>query len=118
MSALLFSGILFILLSRAVAYNIIREYAGSTFFDRWDFYGGLDNLTLGKSLVSGHLVPYTHTVAKGNATWVSKSEAMNQSLAYVNSEGHVIIKVDNTTNVPSGQNRNSVRRLKGQGIYS
>ncbi|KIJ15436.1 glycoside hydrolase family 16 protein [Paxillus involutus ATCC 200175] len=98
MSALLFSGILFILLSRAVAYNIIREYAGSTFFDRWDFYGGLDNLTL------------------GNATWVSKSEAMNQSLAYVNSEGHVIIKVDNTTNVPSGQNRNSVR-ITTQDVY-
>lgn len=33
---------------RAVsAYDIVREYSGSTFFDRWDYYGSWDNLTLG-----------------------------------------------------------------------
>ncbi|KIJ63767.1 glycoside hydrolase family 16 protein [Hydnomerulius pinastri MD-312] len=91
MTGLLFISTLCIYLSSAVAYNLIREYAGSTFFDRWDFYGGWDNLTL------------------GNATWVTQSQAASQGLAYVNSEGHAIIKVDNTTNVPLGQNRNSVR---------
>ncbi|KAF9220750.1 glycoside hydrolase family 16 protein [Gyrodon lividus] len=91
MTRLLFAAALYIFLSRAVAFNIIREYAGSTFFDRWDFYGGLDNTTL------------------GNATWVSQSDATSQGLAYVNSDGHAIIKVDNTTNVQYGQTRNSVR---------
>ena len=32
---------------RAVAFDLIREYAGSTFFNGWDFYGYWDNLTLG-----------------------------------------------------------------------
>ncbi|KIJ15318.1 glycoside hydrolase family 16 protein [Paxillus involutus ATCC 200175] len=91
MSALLFASAIFIFLSRVVAYDLIREYAGSTFFDRWDFYGSWDNLSL------------------GNATWVTQSEATSQNLAYVNSEGHAIIKVDNTTNVTYGENRNSVR---------
>jgi hypothetical protein len=57
MSALLFASAIFIFLSRVVAYDLIREYAGSTFFDRWDFYGSWDNLSLGESFVSGHLVP-------------------------------------------------------------
>lgn len=30
------------------AYDMLREYAGSSFFDAWDFYGYWDNLTLGK----------------------------------------------------------------------
>ena len=29
------------------AYDIVREYSGSSFFDRWDFYGSWDNLTNG-----------------------------------------------------------------------
>lgn len=29
------------------AYDIIKEYAGDSFFDDWDFYGSWDNLTLG-----------------------------------------------------------------------
>ena len=28
-------------------YYPVREYQGSTFFDLWDFYGGVDNTTLG-----------------------------------------------------------------------
>ena len=34
---------------QTAAYDIVREYSGSTFFDRWDFYGSWDNLTLGVS---------------------------------------------------------------------
>ena len=33
---------------------------------------------------------------------------MSLNLAYVNSQGHVILKVDNTTNVTIGENRNAV----------
>jgi hypothetical protein len=29
-------------------YSLVREYSGQTFFDRWDFYGGYDNLTQGE----------------------------------------------------------------------
>ena len=31
----------------AFAYNLVREYSGSTFFDGWQFYGHHDNLTNG-----------------------------------------------------------------------
>jgi len=30
------------------AYNLVADYSGSTFFDKWDFYGMYDNLTNGK----------------------------------------------------------------------
>ncbi|KAH7882814.1 glycoside hydrolase family 16 protein, partial [Phlebopus sp. FC_14] len=89
---------LLVYLSPAAAYDIIREYAGSTFFDRWNFYGAYDNLT------------------HGNVTWVSGPDAKSQGLAYVNNDGHAIIKVDNTTNVPYGQNRKSVR-ITTQDVY-
>jgi hypothetical protein len=29
------------------SYDLVRDYSGTTFFDRWDFYGSWDNLTLG-----------------------------------------------------------------------
>lgn len=35
------------LLSSSTSYNLVRDYSGTTFFDRWDFYGSWDNLTLG-----------------------------------------------------------------------
>jgi hypothetical protein len=35
------------LLPRSVSYDLVRDYSGATFFDRWDFYGSWDNLTLG-----------------------------------------------------------------------
>ena len=41
-------GALLIASSQAVAYDIIRDYSGSSFFDGWDFYGSWDNLTLGR----------------------------------------------------------------------
>lgn len=28
-------------------YNPVREYSGSTFFDRWTYYGNVDNTTWG-----------------------------------------------------------------------
>ena len=32
---------------KASAYDIVRSYEGSTFFDRWEWFGNWDNLTLG-----------------------------------------------------------------------
>jgi len=52
---------------------------------------------------------FAATDAAGNVLYANKSYATSQQLAYVNSQGHAIIKVDNTTNVATGQNRNSVR---------
>jgi len=44
----------------------------------------------------------------GNVTWVDQADATSDMLAYVNSVGNAILKVDNTTDVVSGQLRNSV----------
>lgn len=78
-------------ISSVKGYSLVREYSGQGFFDLWDFYGGYDNTTL------------------GNAIWVNESYATSQRLAYVDNQGNAIIKVDNTTNVPLGQNRSTVR---------
>ena len=45
----------------------------------------------------------------GDVWWLDASGASSQGLAYVNSEGNAIIKVDNTSFVPLNQKRNSVR---------
>lgn len=78
-------------ISSVKGYSLVREYSGQSFFDLWDFYGAYDNTTL------------------GNAVWVNQSYATSQRLAYIDSQGNVIIKVDNTTDVPMGQNRSTVR---------
>ncbi|KAN0086101.1 glycoside hydrolase family 16 protein [Tylopilus felleus] len=77
--------------SHVVAYNLIHDYSGTNFFEGWNFYGYLDNLTW------------------GNVTWVTQEVATTQNLAYVNNDNHIILKVDNVTNVTSGNLRNSVR---------
>ncbi|KAH9987105.1 concanavalin A-like lectin/glucanase domain-containing protein [Russula vinacea] len=75
----------------AVQYSIVKEYAGSNFFDDWVFYGNFDNLT------------------NGDAIFVTASQATSQQLAFVNSAGNAIMKVDNKTNVPFNDKRNTVR---------
>ena len=47
------------LLPCLVSYDLVRDYSGSTFFDRWDFYGSWDNLTLGVCVRSKFLVLLT-----------------------------------------------------------
>jgi hypothetical protein len=37
-----------LLLHTCAAYDFVRDYRGISFFDRWDFYGGWDNLTGGE----------------------------------------------------------------------
>ncbi|KAJ8081049.1 hypothetical protein PM082_017889 [Marasmius tenuissimus] len=78
--------------SAGTTYNVVQEYAGQTFFDGWEFYGNFDNLT------------------NGDAIYVDASTASTSALAYVNpSTNRAIIKVDNTTQVPFNEKRNTVR---------
>ncbi|KAF8886573.1 glycoside hydrolase family 16 protein [Infundibulicybe gibba] len=79
------------LLLAARAYDIMRDYSGKTFFTGWDFYGQYDNLTL------------------GDVVWLNRADAFAQGLAYVNSAGNAVLKVDNTHDVQPLQKRNSVR---------
>uniref|UniRef100_A0A0W0GAJ0 Putative glycoside hydrolase family 16 protein n=1 Tax=Moniliophthora roreri TaxID=221103 RepID=A0A0W0GAJ0_MONRR len=85
--------------SAATTYNMVKEYAGSTFFEGWDFYGHFDNLT------------------NGDAIFVDSTVAASSKLAYVDSTtNHAIIKVDNTTTVPFNEKRNTVR-ISTQDLY-
>ncbi|THH09182.1 hypothetical protein EW145_g2200 [Phellinidium pouzarii] len=62
------------------------NYAGQTFFDDWSFYTGPDP-----------------------TNYVDRDTAFNSSLAYVMSDGTIIMTGDDTTTLPLGQNRKSVR---------
>ncbi|KAJ7181684.1 glycoside hydrolase family 16 protein [Mycena crocata] len=66
------------------------EYSGKTFFDGFQFFEDLDP---------------TH----GTVTYVNSTYAFQNGLAYVNDDGTVVMKGDNTTWLPQGQNRTSVR---------
>jgi len=79
-----FSGV-----AKAQTYALVQSFSGSTFFNGWQFYGNYDNTT------------------EGDVTYVNQTNATD--LAYVNSAGNVIVKVDNSTFVPYDQKRNSVR---------
>ena len=51
----------------------------------------------------------TGTEMQGDVIWVNQSLATTDRLAYVDSNGKVIIKVDNTTNVLYNDKRDTVR---------
>lgn len=74
-------------------YVSLREYAGSTFFDGWDYYANVDNTTW------------------GYVNYVNQADGVANRLTYINSANNAIIKVDNTTTIAPAQvvNRNSVR---------
>jgi len=76
----------------------VRDYSGSTFFDRWDFYGSWDNLT------------------HGDVWWLDRASASSSQLVYINENNRAIVKVDNVTNVPFNEKRNSVR-ITSQDFY-
>lgn len=78
-------------LGSVTSYDILRDYSGTTFFDRWDYYGNEDNLTF------------------GNANYLDRDTASQQSLTYTDANGRAVIKVDNSSLVSPGQNRNSIR---------
>ncbi|KAF9005480.1 glycoside hydrolase family 16 protein [Cyathus striatus] len=79
-------------LAAADTYDMVKEYAGSTFFDDWQFYDNFDNLT------------------NGNAFFVSSSQAQKLHLAYVDdTTNHAIMRVDNTSKLEFGDKRNTIR---------
>ncbi|KAI0039863.1 glycoside hydrolase family 16 protein [Auriscalpium vulgare] len=86
------------LLPAVTSYDVVREYSGNSFFDRWDFYGSYDNLTL------------------GDVWWLDQPNATQQGLAYVDGNGRAVMRVDNTTNVPWNYKRNSIR-ITSQDFY-
>ncbi|KIJ57282.1 glycoside hydrolase family 16 protein [Sphaerobolus stellatus SS14] len=79
------------LCSTLYAFQLVREYSGASFFDRWEFYGSWDNLT------------------NGDVNWVDRNTAWSENLIGVNAAGNVIIRVDNATNVPFNFKRDTVR---------
>ena len=81
------------------AYSIQQVYAGSTFFDGWSYWGNNDNLTNGESVLSIALGARLTDGFRGNTYYVAKNAS--QSVAYLNSNGNVILKVDNSSCVLS-----------------
>jgi len=75
--------------------KIVQNYTGSSFFDRWTYYSGVDANTT------------------GNVFYQTKEVAQQQKLTFVNDAGNVIIKVDNTTSGVGNSTfgRNSVKIL-------
>ncbi|KAG8992833.1 hypothetical protein FRB93_002155 [Tulasnella sp. JGI-2019a] len=71
-------------------FSVEDKYAGDSFFDGFDFETFADP---------------TH----GNVNYVSQSQALDNKLAYVQDDGVAVMKVDNTSTVQSGGNRDSVR---------
>ncbi|KAJ2917899.1 hypothetical protein MD484_g2527, partial [Candolleomyces efflorescens] len=80
------------------AYELLEDFSGTTFFDKWDFYGHWDNLTL------------------GDVWWLNRTQAFDQRLVYTNEAGNAIIKVDNSSDVPWNEKRNTIR-LTSQRTY-
>lgn len=81
--------------AEAVSYSLFREYSGSSFFDRWDFYGNVDNTTNGKPY--SYSIPQNLLRAQGNVMYLNRQDAFSSGLAAVNSAGNVIMRVDDTT---------------------
>ncbi|TDL22533.1 hypothetical protein BD410DRAFT_722698 [Rickenella mellea] len=86
----------------AVQYVMTQNYSGANFFDGWNFYNGQDVNNTGRVI------------------YQDKAAAMQQQLAYINSAGNAVIKVDNTTIGDQSNpefNRSSVKILS-QVTYS
>ena len=78
----------------------------------------LEILTIWRPVRTLYLVPHcwnypvliaTTLARAGDVIWLNRSDALSQQLAFVNDNGHAIIKVDNTTNVLFNDKRNTVR---------
>ncbi|KAF9019941.1 glycoside hydrolase family 16 protein [Hymenopellis radicata] len=83
-------GVLSCELVAATSYDMVKEYAGSGFFDDWTFYDHYDNLT------------------NGDAIFVGANSDLN--LAYVDSStNRAIMKVDNSSTVAYNEKRSTVR---------
>ncbi|KAH9851304.1 concanavalin A-like lectin/glucanase domain-containing protein [Lenzites betulinus] len=74
------------------AFNLAKEYSGTSFFNGWDFGNGTYDST-------------TH----GHVNYLNQSSATSNKLAYVNDAGNAVLKVDDFSFVAWEQKRNSVR---------
>lgn len=72
-------------------YQMVKEYIGDNFFDNWNFYNNIDDLTHGDVFYAGFQL------------------ASQAKLAFVNDAGNAIMKVDNSSTVTFGNKRNSIR---------
>ncbi|KAJ7575537.1 glycoside hydrolase family 16 protein, partial [Mycena floridula] len=90
---LLLSSLNILLVAGATAtYDMVKLYAGPSFFDDWMFYGAPDNLN------------------NGDANFLSAAAAKSENLAYVDeTTGRAIIRVDNTSTVTDTNKRDTVR---------
>jgi len=71
-------------------YSVVDRWAGADFFNGWNFFSNPDP---------------TH----GLVNYLPESEAKSSNLAYVDGDGNAVMKVDSTTDLPLGKNRDSVR---------
>ncbi|WVQ83445.1 hypothetical protein IAT38_005586 [Cryptococcus sp. DSM 104549] len=71
---------------------LVRNYEGSSFFDRWTYYGNYDNTT------------------NGDAIYANKSVATSTpELTYITSGGTAIIRVDNSSTVAYNEKRDTIK---------
>lgn len=78
--------------SFAANFTLVQSYQGSEFFSGWDFTNNFDNTT------------------NGDVEFVDPTlNSSYSNLAFVDSSGHAIIKVDNTTFVPYPDKRDSIK---------
>ncbi|TFK99270.1 concanavalin A-like lectin/glucanase domain-containing protein [Pterulicium gracile] len=84
--------------STHAAYNVVRDYSGSSFFDGWNYYGSYDNLT------------------NGHTMYLAQDAAGVDKLAYINDAGNAIVKVDDFSEVVWDNKRNSIR-LESKDVY-
>lgn len=83
--------------SFAQVHNLVERFQGQDFFDKWDFFDQADP---------------TH----GSVTFLNKQDAQSTNLARVEGDTFVMA-VDNTTQLPVGKPRNSIR-ISSQATYS
>ena len=74
----------------SVKYKLVEEHSGSNFFDGWTFFTGSDP-------------------TQGQVNYLSESSAKSKGLAYVDSNGLAVMKVDNYRTLSPGAKRDSVR---------
>ncbi|KAF9556127.1 hypothetical protein CPC08DRAFT_670239, partial [Agrocybe pediades] len=99
-SVLLFSTLpaLRVCAQSAQSFNLVQESSGSTFFDKWDF--APNDATFDQE-------------NNGDVFFNTKDQVSNaadgQKLAFINSNGNAVLRVDNFTNVLFPNKRNSTR---------
>ncbi|KAF8995258.1 hypothetical protein BDQ17DRAFT_1311093, partial [Cyathus striatus] len=83
-------------LTSATIYELVQKIAGNTFLDSWDYVDG-DNIHIDANRFQG-------------AQNYVNGDTSQQLLTFTDGlTGHTIIKVDNTTNLPYGDLRNSIK---------